>query len=361
MDITTAATQYFSRPKDERFPSLQALIEHGAKEKAHSKEVGYNLKDLHVQGDDAKGLILQSPKGEATFSPWSFDQLSRLVGAPAGYLRKLPASLTARNLQHGFDSSPIGSTASLLLTRREGTELPVVRAATSGSYGRVWGCDLHGGIQQAIKGEQWGLPPTWDGIPAGAYEGDRDSFLIYCNGGSIVNDPSAGHDGRMSRGLLVKNSEVGASAVVIEAILYRYVCGNHNLWGAVVDKSFRRRHIGVHALRDTIREIGSLAHKWANKSGNEDEALIKLLISHELASTREAIVDELRTMGASKEQAERAYDKAESTEQAGPRSYWGLSQGLTRLSQESGFQDERFEIDKIALAVLKRGRQLVTA
>jgi hypothetical protein len=162
----------------------------------------------------------------------------------------------------------------------------------------------------------------------------------------------------MYRGILLRNSEVGASSITIETILYRYVCGNHMLWGAIVDQTFRRRHVGTRVVRDTASEIGRIAWNWTHQSAARDEAIIAGLISHEIAHTREAVIDELRKLGATAEQAEQAYSTCERTETAAPRSYWGIAQGLTRLSQLQTHQDGRYELDKLAALVLKRGSRV---
>jgi hypothetical protein len=39
---------------------------------------------------------------QVTPTHWSFGQLCALVGAPTSYLRQLPATLSAINLQHGL-------------------------------------------------------------------------------------------------------------------------------------------------------------------------------------------------------------------------------------------------------------------
>ena len=384
--IDTAAREYANRPPDERYPSLPALIEHCLKVKNSSAERTYNLHDLQIipavrasdtgavlygGGKDADTLRLQSPRGQAKFTPWSFSQLCRTVGAPAGYVRDLPPGLAADCLNFGLHDQAAGTSANLLV-QANGEPEPTIRACTSDSYGRLWDSDLYGSVARMItdRDPSWGLPPTWSGEPAGAYDSDRDSFLIVTNGGSIVNDPSLrssqsapdGSDpGAMYRGLLIRNSEVGASSVTIETILYRYICGNHMLWGAMVDRSFRRRHFGSHVLRDTVREIARIAYEWGHASPARDQAIIRALIDHEVASTKEAVIDELRALGASKEQAEQAYDVCEQTEGASPRSFWGLAQGLTRTSQSSGYQDARYELDRIAASLLLKGRKLIAA
>ena len=373
--IMTASREYASRPKDERFESIHALVQDAAHDKQLSAERAYNLKDLkviaidqqaeYVPGawatDDRYSLRLESPKGRAKFTHWSFGQTCRMLGAPAAYLRDLPPAIAADALNFGLQSSAHGETANLLVKANGGE--PIVRACTSDSYGRCWDSDLYGSVANLLtdRDPSWSLPPVWGGGVAGAYRGDRDSFLIVTNGGSIVNDPSAGNDGTMYRGLMIRNSEVGASSVVIETILYRYICGNHMLWGALYDSRFKRRHVGSHVTRDVVREIGRIAVQWAQASPARDNAIIRTLIDREIAHSKEAVIDELRKMGATKDQAESAYMLCEQTERVSPRSFWGAAQGLTRLSQQAGYQDERYDLDRLAAVIMAKGAKLVAA
>lgn len=376
--IQTAAREYANRPKDERFPSVAALVENAQHQREHSIEKQINAKDLKAV--DVEGeLALQGPKGNpARFTHWSFGQLARSIGAPAAYLRDLPAKLAADCVNHGLQNTPPASDFNLLLQAPNGRPHPTVRACTSETYGRVWDAELYGAVQRQIMqhDHRWTTPPTWSGEAAGAYRGDRDSFLILVNGGSIVQDPSLRNTvysrptppttpnqvnednvdpSGMYRGLLIRNSEVGAASIVIEQILFRFVCGNHMLWGAVTDKSFNRRHVGAKTLRDTLREISSIAFHWTNATAGRDEAIIRSLIDHDIAKTKEAVVDELRKIGFSKADAIAAYDKAEMTESASPRSFWGIAQGATRISQATGYQDDRFALDQLAAKVLQQG------
>ena len=392
--ITTAQTEYYQRPKDERFPSLDALVTFSQARKAASREISYNLRDLAIVPDPlatddqrfAGAIAIQSPKGLAALTPWSHSQICRMVGAPAGYLRTLPAANAASDLNHGISQAPTGTTAVILAERSELTRQahaaafgaavrPFVngsyqehaisaRSITSDTYGRLWDADLLTPISATLGSHGWSLPPTWDGEPAGAYAGDRDSFLILVDGGSIVTDPSLTgprQDGRMYRGIMLRNSEVGAAAVSITTILYQYICGNHCLWGAVVDRAFRRRHVGTRVLRDVLREIGTIARQWINRPASADEQIIRQLITLELAHTREAVIDELRKMGATEQAAKDAYATCEREFSASPRSYWGIHQGLTQTSQADGYQDARMIQDQIAAKVLAKGARLVAA
>lgn len=379
MNFNTAHHEYCTRPPDERFSSPAAYLEHAQYQKAHSIEKTYNFRDLDIvataptvdttttasPSGETPNLLIQSPKGIATFTHWSFGQVCRMLGAPASYLRTLPPHLAADDLNWAMHESADHATdARMLLKANGGT--PILRACTSETYGRVWDADLAEPLLRDLRG--FTLPPSWeknaDGspVPTGAFAGDRDSFLIMVDGGSIVNDPSAGSGGgSMNRGVLVRNSEVGACSIWIDLIWFRTVCGNLMITGGMYDLRFKRRHVGEQAKRDALRTIYQAAHRWSNQPASTDEAIVKGLIAHEIAQTRDGVIDELRALKMTAQDAAAAYDRAVETETASPRSYWGIANGITRISQESGYQDQRFELDQIAGAVLKRGRQLVAA
>lgn len=351
--IGTAASQYFSRPEDERFASVEAMLASAQADKENSAERIYNIRDLRAI-PTGTNISLESPKGIASFTHWSFDQFARLVSAPAWYLRTLPPENAANDINHGIKRAENLRDVNLLI--RNGSTAPIIRSALTDSYGRAWDANIYRSIRETLmQSGEWTLPPTWDGKPGGVYRGDRDSFLILTEKDSSIVDPTFKGDGRMFRALLVRNSEVGASSVVLEIVLYRYVCGNHNLWGAMTDSTFRRRHFGKNVVRDTIRQINETAFRWLKGSPDVLQATINNLVREQIAVGEDAVIKELRSMGATEATAKAAYRKCESTEYASPRTFWGITQGLTRMSQDSGFQDERYELDQLAAVVMKRG------
>lgn len=372
-NIMTASQEYAARPADERLESFASMIAAAQSDREHSRECVYNVRDLRAEPatDGDGGIVLVSPKGRATFTHYSFGQLARTIQAPAGYLRSLPAQLTADCVNDGLQNRTItGTTANILirLPNGDGRTLPTIRACTSETYGRVWDSSLYGEVDRWFGdgrksvGGTWQSPPVWPGNPPGGqYRGDRDSFVLRIDGGSIVSDPRGwgaigGDKGQLNRGIMIRNSEVGHSSIVVDWVLFDAVCGNHILWGAIIDRAFRRRHTGNKVTRDTISELIRGAREWGQRTASQDEQIIRSLVEHEIASTREGIVDELRKIGATKEQAESAYATAEQSESTfSPRSFWGISAAMTRDSQRSGYQDERFQLDSLAAAVLARG------
>lgn len=378
MDISRVvempADAYANRPADERFASMDAFIFDALEDRNRSIDGNRNIKELQAVVVENRLTLVNNAADEphpADFTHWSFGQLARTVGAPAGYLRTLPPELAAANLNHGISATPAGTRVNLLLRAPNGHPHPTVRACTSETYGRVWDCEWADAVNRQVfrygtNNGQWQNPPTWQGEQIAGYRNDRGSFVIQIDGGSIVEDPTLinkpGADPRLYRGVMIHNSEVGDGSVVIEVIYFRAICGNWNLFGASLGSQYRRRHVGKSVVRDVVAELAKVSRQLTNRPASADEDLIRLMAERKIASTKDALVDELKAIGISKEDALAAYARCEASEYVSPFSYWGIAQGLTRLSQENQQNaDDRYDLDKLAGVVLSRAAKLVAA
>lgn len=183
------------------------------------------------------------------------------------------------------------------------------------------------------------------------------------NGGSVVQDPtlraawSSGGTGSlpaMYRGVIIRNSEVGAACLSVEDFLFRAVCGNHIIWGAQTVKTFKRRHVGAGLAGDFAYRLAGIVRETLTRSGVADEARIAKLAEHIIGKDRDAVIEVGRGLGLSRETADRAYTEAETHEQCSPRSAWGYANGITRASQVEKFSDDRYAIDLAASRLLAR-------
>jgi len=104
--IGRVSSEWFSRPDDEKFLSLSDLYAsvRTRADKATTRIIESRSLRVEAKSDNAERLMLIVPGDERPIAPtnWSFGQLSSLVGAPASYLRNLPAALAGINLQHGL-------------------------------------------------------------------------------------------------------------------------------------------------------------------------------------------------------------------------------------------------------------------
>ena len=357
----SATAQYSSRPADERFSSLEALHAAAYADAKTCRRADVPLSNIEAIANGSEVAIRGKHSGmTANLTHWSFSQLANLVHAPAGYLRTLPPDLAALNINNGLQRA--SSDPAQLYLRQNGTL--TLRAATTPTYARYHDASFVARLQQLRDVRPTlDLPPVWgkggigsdDGERGGAYRGDRDAFVILTDGGSIVNDPTiggfGGGNGQMYRGIIGRNSEVGGSKVELLTFMFRGICGNHCIWGVEQQTNLQRRHVGDVAA--AVEAMVRSAMKFFDTSAKDDENRIRALNSIELGSDKKSVVDAGRAYGLTEDQAGDAYLSAEQFEQ-NPRSVWGYSNGITRISQLATHQDERFQLDLVAAKLLRR-------
>ncbi|MGD9902814.1 MAG: DUF932 domain-containing protein [Vicinamibacterales bacterium] len=352
----TAHREWATRPPDERFSSVHALVEAARARRARTHERRLELSQVHTVAPTDDSLVLREPFGRTSaLTHWSFEQLAGIAGAPPRYLRTLPAPIAALALNAG-----------LARRRREGVQLFAdaddpwtVHAVTSQRYTRVHHDELAGRVGDLMEAHPaWHLPLGYeDGVwgaekvPSGAYLGDRDLFLFLVDGNRAIDDPTDGTDGGLFRGFILRNSDVGAAALSLDVFLFRAVCGNHIIWGLQRVASFRRRHVGasIHeAWHDSLTDIT----RHLDAGLEADRTRLLRATAQELGTSRDAVIDAVtQRLDLSQKVAGDAYDVAATTE-PNPRSVWGYVQGLTRVSQRLPWQDQRFGLDQAASRLL---------
>ncbi len=247
--VGRVSSEWFSRPADERFLSLSDLHRSvkGRAERSRARTVESRDVRVEARRDDGDRLSLVLPGEAEPVAPthWSFGQLASLVGAPAGYLRGLPAPITGINLQYGLTHHRAEMVKTY--TAEEGrTEL---RAVTGPDYGRIHDHELVEAVMR-IAGNgtgdtRWKVPGVLDWASmthnprvdisketTTLYASDRDVFLFLCDD---LNPIEAGRlpDGSPDlffRGFYCWNSEVGSRTLGIASFYLRAVCANRNLW-----------------------------------------------------------------------------------------------------------------------------------
>ena len=104
--VGRVSSEWFSRPADERYLSLSDLYAavRARTERSKTRTVESAAIRVEASRDDSERLALMLPGSDVAIAPthWSFSQLASLVGAPAAYLRQLPAPLAGINLQYGL-------------------------------------------------------------------------------------------------------------------------------------------------------------------------------------------------------------------------------------------------------------------
>ena len=212
--VGRVSSEWFSRPDDERFLSLGDLasVVRGRSERSRTRVVETALIHVEANRNNPERLALILPGADAPVTPthWSFGQLASQVGAPASYLRNLPAPLAAINLQYGLTSNRAEQIKTLETDADGSGGRLELRAATGPDYGRIYDHELVEAVQK-IAGNgtgdtRWKVPGVLDwstGVynpmvdiskdTTTLYASDRDVFLF------LVDDLNPIEAARLSR------------------------------------------------------------------------------------------------------------------------------------------------------------------
>ena len=361
--IGRVSSEWFSRPDDERYLSLGALYAavHARAERATSRTVETRHLRVEADRDGAARLALVMPGRDEPVAPthWSFGQLCGLVGAPAGYLRDLPAPLAGINLQHGL----LAHRAELIKTLETDDGRVELRAVTGPDYGRIWDHELVAAVMK-IAGDgtgdtRWKVPGLLDWSTmthnpfvevtkdtTTLYASDRDVFLF------LVDDAHPIEAGRLPngepdlyfRGFYCWNSEVGSKTLGMASFYLRAVCMNRNIWGAEGFQEISIRH-SKFAARRFVHEAAPALERFANASTTP--------FTNGIRAARETIVarkDEdretfLRKRGFSKLETGKIIATVLKEEGRPPESIFDFVQGITALARDKRQQDARLDLE----------------
>ena len=325
---------------------------------------------LEAGRDDAERLALILPGSEAPIAPthWSFGQLAGLIGAPAAYLRQLPAPLAGINLQYGLTSHRAEQVKTLEIEDGR-VELCAV---TGPDYGGIFDHELVAAVQR-IAGNgtgdtRWKVPSVLDwstGVynprvditqdTTTLYASDRDVFLF------LVDDLNPIEAGRLPdgspdlyfRGFYCWNSEVGAKTLGIASFYLRAVCQNRNLWGVEDFEEITIRHSKYAAARFAHEAAPALA-RFANSSPAPFVNGIKTARQRIVARTDDDRSDFLRGRGFSKSETAKIIDTVLSEEGRKPESVFDFVQGITAVARHKPHQDARLDLEARAKKLLDR-------
>lgn len=370
--IGRVSSEWFLRPADERYLSLDALydsVRHRA-DRSRTRTVETRAVRIEARREDAERLTVVVPDAEAPLAPthWSFGQLCTLVGAPASYLRELPAPLAGINLQYGL-SQHRAEQVKFLETANGRAEL---RAATGPDYGRIYDHELVEAVRR-IAGNgtgdtRWKVPGTldWSSMrynphveitneTTTLYASDRDVFLF------LVDDTHPIEAGRLDdsspdlyfRGFYCWNSEVGSKTLGIASFYLRAVCQNRNLWGVEGFEEITIRH-SKYAAERFAHQAAPALEKFAESSPMPFVKGIMSARDHLVARTDEERSDFLRNKGFSKPETGRIIEAVLQQEGHPPESVFDFVQGITAVARSREHQDARLELEQRAKRLLDR-------
>jgi len=356
MELYKANRQWSTRPEDEKFSSLEEMRAACFAYYQSAKQATVPFSSLRVEAVGAEVMLLGNANNQAALTNYAFGQLSARVNAPASYLRTLPPTLAAQNINHGIkcrvDKADGEEDNAKLLLHSNGSLL--LRAITSEKYTRIWNWEV---MDRIIPLQSLGWEPARpdirvkDDMPA-LYASDHDMFAFIRNKSVIVREP--GNSDGLQRGVIIENSEVGASALKLTRFLYREMCGNHIIWGASNVLEIKVRHVGDAQQRWS--GYAAQIKKYAEESASDDERTIAEARTLKIGDTKEEVLDKLfgkRSLQVSRKALESSYEAVIPDQDGDPRTVWGFVQGMTRHSQTIAYADQRTQLDRAAGRVME--------
>ncbi len=368
--IGRVSSEWFSRPDDERYLSLSTLHDavRSRAERATARTVETKSLRVEARTNEVSRLSLAIPGCPEPVAPthWSFGQLCGLVGAPAGYLRQLPAPLAGINLQHGLASHR----AELVKTLEADDGRIELRAVTGPDYGRIWDHELVEAVMRiagdGVGDTRWKVPGTLDWSTmthnpfievtkdtTTLYASDRDVFLF------LVDDTHPIEAGRLPngdpdlyfRGFYCWNSEVGSKTLGMASFFLRAVCMNRNIWGAEGFEEVSIRHSKFAAHRFAHQAAPAL-ERFADSSASAFVSGIRAARERIVARGDEDRETFLRKRGFSKAETTTIITTVLGEEGRPPESIYDFVQGITAVARDRPHQDARLELETRAAKLM---------
>lgn len=358
------SSQWYHRPDDQRFTSLTDLYRTCKASADASRTVVVDTREVKMEAHqtDADNLLVKLPGlPDAKMSHWSFGQLSGLLSAPAGYLRRLPAPIAAINLQYA-----------LLNFRAENVKAYAtqngdfhLRALTGPDYGRIYDHEVVAAVQK-IAGDgvtgRWRVPGIFgqalDQVTkenTTLYGSDRDCFMFLTDEQTpiVIGKTVNGDDDVVYRGFYVWNSEVGSRSFGIATFLFRTVCQNRIIWGQSDFQEITLRHSKLAPSRFYDQAAPALAD-YSRSDAGRIVAGIQAAKDAVVARSDDARSEFLQKRGFSAKQASAIMEAVVKEEGHAATSVWDFVQGITAVARELPHQDARVSLELEATKLLKK-------
>lgn len=357
--LTAASRQWASRPDDQRFTSLDELLDFSRAQRraSHATVIGTRQIEARPVADDQRSLALLGPDGQPVVpTHWAFAQLASRIKAPAAYLRSLPSGIAADAINFGLERREREDVGVLLRADDQGAP-PTLAAMTGPSYGRIWNSDV---IERVV--DRFGDGLTGDFTVPGEFgkavqitkdnttlfASDRDMFIFLADETNRIEVPNrrGGQSGSLARGFFCWNSEVGNTTLGVSTFLFDYVCSNRIVWGASDVQEIKIRHT-ARANERFIDEVAPALIAYSKSSAAGINEAIAAAQARQIASDKDGVIDFFtKRTRFSRTQAE-AINLAHIAEEGRPiETLWDATVGITALAKHKPHQDERIDWER---------------
>ncbi len=379
---SAVSSQWYNRPDDQKFLSLDSMLNFKKVDASRMTSRTVDTHKVKIIGDydeanPSRGNIFveytddNNQEHNNLPTNWSFGQLSQLAGAPAGYLKDLPAPIAADCIQWGLKYNRGKELIKVYGNQAQGGEL---RAATGPDYGRIFDWEILEPIKNLVDASdgRWKVPGMMTGSRDGMavydpeipvtndtttlFASDRDVFVFLVDDrnpievGKLAN----GEPDLMFRGFYAWNSETGSKTAGIAAMYFRGVCMNRNLWGVENFHEIKIRHTKFAPDRFAMEARPAL-QSFANGSTFSFVEGVQAAKAAKIASDDEERLEFLsKRAGLSGRMAKAAAARHLKEEGRPVENVWDAAQAITAIARDVPHQDARIEVEKKAGVLLDK-------
>lgn len=352
-NLMNANKQWANRPMDERYTNLIDMQQHFHDVKRLSRQGVVSSRKLKAIPTGTDTIHIAGPAGVG-YEPthWAFGQIANQIGAPAGYLRKLPAPLVADQLNYMFqydaDIQDVG-----IYVQDNGVD-KTFKAMTGPRYGRIFNAQVLDALVQHF-GDGTSGDFRVPGIFGQKLEqvtkqnttlfaSDRDMFVFLADEEHRIELPNRrnGEPGSLARGFFVWNSEVGAQTWGMAGFLFDYVCANRIVWGAEEYREVKLRHT-VSAPDKFLAEIKPALDRYANSSTASVTTAIEDARNHRLDDVEGFLASRFGTKAMKELDAIHLHEEGRPIE-----TRWDVITAVTAKARDIPYQDQRIDLERQA-------------
>jgi len=363
--ITRASREWWKRPEDERYLTLDDLYQAILARAHESRVTTIPNQSLLARGSgDAGGELYLVNEDLGTLDPthWSLGQLATISRTPARWIREVATVPTGPaiaahainlGLRHLADrenvqlmSQPVAS----------GSPRHELRCLVGPDYGRIYDHEVVRAVLDANEDGRWHVPAASYQAknPKRAttlYASDRDVFVFLVDEKNPISVKVDGVVRNLFRGFMVWNSEVGHHKFGFMTFLYDFVCDNRMVWGAREIKEISIKHT-KNAPERFAREVRPLLRAYAEASVLDVESKLQRAAEMKVGTTDEEVMDWLRRHEFKEKEGRKIVETAKA-EEGGARTVWELVNGGTALARAIPYNDDRVALERRVSGLLR--------
>jgi len=355
--ITRACREWWTRPDDERFTTLDEL--HAAtyaRSAASEIRVTPNFKLLAHGSEEAGGglSLYEESLGELVPSHWSLGQLATTAHVPARWIREMarvPAgpAFAAHALNLGLRHLAGPESLQVMSRRLAEGDRRELRCLVGPDYGRIHDHEVVEAVRHANADGRWQIPASSNLSlsPKRAttlYASDRDVFIFLVDEKNPVRVQVDDHPRHLYRGFMVWNSEVGHHRFGFMTFLYDFICDNRMVFGAREVKELRIRHT-KNAPERFAREVRPMLRAYAEASVGDVESQLERAARMRIGTSDNEVLSWLARHDFTKREGEGIIRTAKA-EEGGARTLWEVVNGGTALARSIPHTDDRVALER---------------